>query len=647
MRRYKSMLLGAFLVCWASCGYTDEGSTIETVTQAATFPTKVFGSIAAIGDSITQAFNAAYSEFESCQYRDTPEYNFSTNKSTNTTVSIAERAIAFKGSGVVTANFGSDGARMSSGDDQALEAKTWLLKQAAPHLVTVFLGHNDICSGKRDKFPGLCSSANRDPNNYCRTSAFAYEQQMRQMLDVLVTIPDSQIIIIHPIRVSQLCNYKDEKVIDEWYLTRRCGDLWEMSGLLPPIFEQDGVCPSLTDCTADRVADAYTTWVVYRNISDRVVNEYNEVGSGGTIPSNSEFGTGNVVRESGVYIQTTDVIGSSKFKYRDASGNVQLSVCECFHPSKYGQNTLASSLWDGVACSTATPCCNDSVEGDSDYNKGLCANTTISGWMGGPWAVLEEDKILVVEKAGSGTGVVTSAMGDIECGTDCTETYSHGTVVNLTASADIGSVFRGWSGGGCSGTDPECIIAMIGNTTVTAAFSLAPHLSVNEGTIGTQINITGSDFGAKKGKVLIQKIAAKIAKDGWAPDSITFTLTRVPPVGTHDVTIKPNKADDITLTSAFTVKPPEIDSLDFYTGAAGDPITITGTFFGTRKGKVYLEYEKNGKPKKKNCKVTSWGMNSITFVLPKTSKSLPTGTYPLKVMNKIDIAGAPSVFTIN
>ena len=100
MRRYQSMLLGAFLVCWASCGYADEGSTIESVTQAATFPTRVFGSIAAIGDSITQAFNAAYSEFESCQYGDTPEYNFSTNKSTNTTVSIAERAIAFKGSGV-------------------------------------------------------------------------------------------------------------------------------------------------------------------------------------------------------------------------------------------------------------------------------------------------------------------------------------------------------------------------------------------------------------------------------------------------------------------------------------------------------------------------------------------------------------------
>ena len=87
---------------------------------------------------------------------------------------------------------------MSHGDDQAQAAKTWALTQAPPRLITVFLGHNDICSGEKDKYHLSCSSANQDPNNYCRTSAFYYEQQMRQMLDVLVTIPDSQIAIIHP-----------------------------------------------------------------------------------------------------------------------------------------------------------------------------------------------------------------------------------------------------------------------------------------------------------------------------------------------------------------------------------------------------------------------------------------------------------------
>jgi hypothetical protein len=349
-----------------------------------------------------------------------------------------------------------------------------------------------------------------------------------------------------------------------------------------------------------------------------------------------------VVRESGVYILTTDVIGNSKFKYRDASGNVQLSVCECFHPSKYGQNTLASSLWDGVACSTTTPCCNDSVEGDSDYNKGLCVNTTTSGWMGGPWAALEEDKILMVEKAGSGTGVVTSAMGDIDCGTDCIETYSHGTVVNLTASADIGSVFRGWSGGGCSGTAPECIVTMVANTTLTAAFSLAPHLSVNEGTIGTQITITGSDFGTRKGKVLIGGKAAKITN--WSDTVITGVIKKALSPGVYDVVLQPKEpkdVDPITLPDAFTIMAPDIISVVPNSGGEGAVITISGNYFGSKKGKVYVEDQK--------CKVTSWtmddpvnGESTIVFVV---HKKISAGAHSLIVENKVG-KSLPVGFTV-
>jgi len=477
MRKHLTVLLGVFLVFWTGCGFADEGPTVVPVTQVATFPTKELGSIAAIGDSITAAFNAAYSEFESCTYRDTPAYSFSTNKSRNTTVSIAERAIAYQGSVIATANFGADGARMAHGDDQAQAAKTWLLNQTTPRLITVFLGHNDICSGERDKYLPSCSSANRDPNNYCRTSVFAFEQQTRQMLDVLVTIPDSQIAIIHPIRVSQLCNYKDEKVVDEWWVTRRCGDLWEMSGLLPETFDQDGVCPSLTDCTVDRVTDAYTTWLNYHDIANRLVEEYNLYAAGQTIPSNPEFGTGNVIRASNVFLQTTDVIGNAKFKYRDASGNVQLSVCECFHPSKYGQNTLASSLWNGVNCTPTTPCCNDSIEGDSDYNKGLCVSTTTSGSISGPWAGLEEYKTLTVDKTGSGTGVVTNTLATINCGSSCQETFLRGTTIKLKAKADANSVFRGWSGA-CTGTARTCTMVMSDDHTVTATFVSDPTIKV-------------------------------------------------------------------------------------------------------------------------------------------------------------------------
>ena len=628
MRRYQSILLVAFLVCWASCGFADEGQTMETVTQAS-LPTKVLGSIAAIGDSITQAFDAQYSDFGDCRFMDTPEYNFSTNTITNTTISIAERAIAFKGSGVATANFGSDGARMSSGDDQALEAKAWLLTQATPRLITVFLGHNDICSGKKDKNQVTCSSANRDPNNYCRTSTFAYEQEMRQMLDVLVTIPDSQIAIIHPIRVSQLCNFKDEKVIGSLV---SCGDLWAVPGALPAIFEQDGVCPSLTSCSPDRVADAYTTWVSYRDIGNKLVEEYNLYAAGDTIPLNATFGTGNVVRAINVSLETTDVVGNSKFKYRDASGNVQLSVCECYHPSKYGQNQLANSLWDGVTCSTRTPCCNDNVPGDIDYNKGLCKNYTTSGSLRGLWYT-EGDKSLMISRAGSGAGVVTSIPGGIDCGIDCTENYSDSTLVTLTAIADAGSIFEGWSGGGCSGTG-TCEVTMINDMTVTATFMLTGSISDTspaEGTIGTVLTINGSGFRTKKGKVLIGGMAAKITS--WSDTAITAVIRKALSPGVYDLVLQlkePKGTAPITLSGAFTIMAPDISSVVPNSGGEGAVITISGNYFGSKKGKVYVGDQK--------CKVTSWTMDPVTgesTIVFVVHKKIGAGTYLLEVENKV------------
>jgi len=78
---------------------------------------------------------------------------------------------------------------------------------------------------------------------------------------------------------------------------------------------------------------------------------------------------------------------------------------------------------------------------------------------------------LTVSKAGTGTGTVTSIPAGINCGTDCAETYSHGTSVILTAATDPTSTFAGWSGGGCSGTG-TCTVSMTVATTVTATFTL-------------------------------------------------------------------------------------------------------------------------------------------------------------------------------
>ena len=75
---------------------------------------------------------------------------------------------------------------------------------------------------------------------------------------------------------------------------------------------------------------------------------------------------------------------------------------------------------------------------------------------------------LIVSLTGTGSGTI---MGNgIDCGTDCTETYTEGTVVTLTATPSTGSAFTGWSGA-CTGGD-NCVVTMTEAKSVTATFDV-------------------------------------------------------------------------------------------------------------------------------------------------------------------------------
>jgi hypothetical protein len=173
-----------------------------------------------------------------------------------------------------------------------------------------------------------------------------------------------------------------------------------------------------------------------------------------------------------------------------------------------------------------------------------------------------------------------------------------------------------------------------------------PFTLTKEGTIGTEIVVTGSDFGTKKGKVLIGSVGTKIKN--WSDSDIIATVTKVPlPVGAYDVSInlQPYKtATPIITPGGFTVKNPELDPLVIDYGQTGHVITVTGNFFSTKKGKVYLEDQSTGQ--KKSCRVTYWsmdpttGISSLNFVVPKPKGYVPgvSTTYNLKVTNKVGTA---------
>jgi len=98
---------------------------------------------------------------------------------------------------------------------------------------------------------------------------------------------------------------------------------------------------------------------------------------------------------------------------------------------------------------------------------------------------------LSVTRAGSGSGTVTSSPGGINCGADCSESYTSGTPVSLTATPASGSIFTGW-GGDCSGTG-SCQVTMDAAKSVTATFTLQTFsLTITKAQSGTGM-VTSSD----------------------------------------------------------------------------------------------------------------------------------------------------------
>ena len=90
---------------------------------------------------------------------------------------------------------------------------------------------------------------------------------------------------------------------------------------------------------------------------------------------------------------------------------------------------------------------------------------------------------LQVSRVGSGT--VTSAPAGINCGSDCSESYTSGTSITLTATPAAGYTFSGWNGGGCSGNG-ACTVSMTAARSITATFSAVTYtLSVTRSGSGS------------------------------------------------------------------------------------------------------------------------------------------------------------------
>jgi uncharacterized repeat protein (TIGR02543 family) len=84
---------------------------------------------------------------------------------------------------------------------------------------------------------------------------------------------------------------------------------------------------------------------------------------------------------------------------------------------------------------------------------------------------------VVVNKAGTGTGTITSNPAGINCGSTCSAMFLFAPVT-LTATPAAGSTFTGWTGS-CTGTSPTCSFTprVVNNANfnfTTATFTATP-----------------------------------------------------------------------------------------------------------------------------------------------------------------------------
>jgi alpha-tubulin suppressor-like RCC1 family protein len=240
------------------------------------------------------------------------------------------------------------------------------------------------------------------------------------------------------------------------------------------------------------------------------INDWGQFGNGtrtnSSIPVTMR-GTGVTWRSSNTAVATIDATGratgvnagTTTITATDgggSTGSTTLTV-SAGQPSQFTLSVARAGAGTGTVSSNP-PGINCGADCSEPYNSGTsvtltssaAAGSTFAGWSGcdtvsgatctvtmnaartvtATFTVPQSQFVLTVSKTGTGSGTVSSSPAGINCGADCSEPYTSGTSVTLTASAASGSTFGGWSGcDTASGT--TCSVTMNAARTVTAQFT--------------------------------------------------------------------------------------------------------------------------------------------------------------------------------
>ena len=171
-----------------------------------------------------------------------------------------------------------------------------------------------------------------------------------------------------------------------------------------------------------------------------------------------------------------------------ANNTAANAVADSLTVTKSGSGASSATVTIGTLTCGANKCANFNANGANVPLTANAGSTVFGGWTGACSgnaactatingkttvdALFLRVFTLSVGRSNPGT-IQASPNGNdraLNCGGACSAKFTDGTAVALTAIPPAGKTFVNWSGG-CTGTDPTCVITIAKDTSVTAVFS--------------------------------------------------------------------------------------------------------------------------------------------------------------------------------
>jgi hypothetical protein len=133
-------------------------------------------------------------------------------------------------------------------------------------------------------------------------------------------------------------------------------------------------------------------------------------------------------------------------------------------------------------------------------------------------------------------------------------------------------------------------------------------LSPTSGAVGTEVTITGSNFGSTQGSSTVTFNGTVASASTWGETSISTTVPSGATTGNVIVTVNGVASNGATFT--VTAPVPTISSLSPTSGSVGASVTITGSNFGSSQGSSTVAF--NGTA----ASVSTWSNTSIAAKVP-------------------------------